>query len=248
MKRQSRIHIFILCLGLLLHQTCFANWKFLEPGIAYQDLAPSLIHDWSHLHAFKIDLKRYELKLVQKQETEKTFPTIFQYAAIHHASLAFNGGFFDEKQHPLGLRISTFHHLNSFKNISWWGVFYIENQHAFIRAAKAFRRNEKIEFAIQSGPRLLINGVSPSLHPGYAERTALCVLANQEIVVIISQYYPLSLKQLADILKAPPLQCKDALNLDGGSSTQFLAKFPRFYRHMPGLASVADAITVIQRK
>lgn len=248
MKRQSIIHFFILWLNLLVLPHAHAEWKTLAPGVSYQDLAPPILHDLSHLHVFKIDLKRYELKLIPKHATERSLPSIYQYAAIEHANLAFNGGFFDEKQQPLGLRISKFQRLNPFKNITWWGVFTIQNQIAQIQAAKAFQPNAKIEFAIQSGPRLLIDGKSPHLHPGFAERTALCVLPHHEMAIVISQYFPLTLQQLADILKAPPLECQNALNLDGGSSTQFIAKFPGFYRHMPGLASVADAIAVIKRQ
>lgn len=247
MKRHSRIVVFIIHCLVLASPTSFATWKPLEPGIEYQDLAPKLLHEWSHLHAFKIDPKRYTLKLIQQAQTEKTFPSIIQYATSDQGKLTFNGGFFDDKLHPLGLRISNFQTLNLMKPISWWGVFYLQHQTAKIQAAKAFHPRKDIEFAVQSGPRLLIAGRSPRLHPGFAERTALCILPNHEIVVVITQYFPLSLQQLADVLKSPSLGCQDALNLDGGSSTQFLARFSGFYRHMPGLASVADAITVIQR-
>jgi len=239
--------VFIVHCLILGSQNGFAAWKPLEPGIEYQDLAPKLLQDWSHLHAFKIDPKRHTLKFIQQAETEKTFPTIVQYANRHSGNLTFNGGFFDDKLHPLGLRISNYQTLNLLKPISWWGIFYLRKQQAKIQAAKSFHPQKDIEFAVQSGPRLLISGKSPRLHPGFAERTALCILPNHEIVVVISQYFPLSLQQLADILKASPLGCQDALNLDGGSSTQFLANFSGFHRHMPGLASVADAIAVIKR-
>jgi uncharacterized protein YigE (DUF2233 family) len=206
-----------------------------------------MIHDWSHIHVFKINLKQYRFELVQHHQTEQHFPTIHQYAAYQHAPLTFNGGFFDKKQHALGLRISNHHQLNPFKNISWWGVFYIENGRPYIKSARHFHSRQNIEFAIQSGPRLLVDGHIPPLHRGYAERTALCILPNQDVAVIITQYYPAELTHLARILKAAPLHCQQAINLDGGSSTQFLAKFSGFYRYMSGISSVSDAISVIPR-
>jgi uncharacterized protein YigE (DUF2233 family) len=249
MNTQGRLHIFIALLTIVMSPLILAesSWKNLRFGLAYQDLAPAPIHDWSHIHVFKIDLKHYRFELVQHHQTEHHFPTMHQYAEHQHAPLTFNGGFFDKKQQPLGLRISNHHQLNPFKNISWWGVFYIEHGRPYIKSARNFHQQKSMEFAIQSGPRLLVNGHIPSLHHGYAERTALCILPNHEVAVIITQYYPADLTHLAQILKKAPLHCQNAINLDGGSSTQFFAKFSGFYRYMSGITSVSDAITVIPR-
>lgn len=249
MNTQSRIKFFIalLFLNFSCSATVFAKWQELRSGLYYQDLAPTLIHDWSHIHVFKINPKLFRFELVSHQQTAYLFPTISQYAEYKHAPLSFNGGFFDNQQHPLGLRVSRFKRLNPFKNISWWGVFYIKNQTPYISSAKHFSYSKQIEFAIQSGPRLLVNGQLTNVHPGYAERTALCILPDHQVAVIITQYYPSTLKHLATLLKAPPLQCQDAINLDGGSSTQFFAKFSGFYRYMSGITSVSDAITVMPR-
>lgn len=249
MNTQSRFKFFIalLFVSLISIQSSYAKWQELRPGISYQDLSPILIHDWSHIHVFKIDPKQYQFELVQHQQTSHHFPTINQYAEHQHAPLSFNGGFFDNQQHPLGLRISKYQRLNPFKNISWWGVFYIKNQIPNISSAKNFSYSKQIEFAIQSGPRLLVDGHFTPVHQGYAERTALCILPDNQIAVIITQYYPTTLHRLAEILKSAPLHCQDAINLDGGSSTQFFAKFYGFYRHMSGITSVSDAITVMPR-
>jgi uncharacterized protein YigE (DUF2233 family) len=250
MNTQSK---FITFIALLC--TCFVSvvraddsWQQLQAGLMYQDIAPLYLRDWSHIHIFKVDPKQYTFELIQKKETGKTFPTINQYADIKKAKLTFNAGFFDAKLLPLGLRISNFKKLNNFKNISWWGVFYIQNHQAHIASAKTFSTSNNIEFAIQCGPRLLVNGHKPSLKAGYAERTALCILPNQEVAVVITQYLPMTLPQLAQMLGDAPLHCQNAINLDGGSSTQFLASFPGLHLHMPGLASVSDAISVIPRQ
>lgn len=247
MNRQSIFKKFIALLALGISHLSYAQWKMLEPGIEYQDLAPIYIKDWSHIHIFKINLSQQQLKLINYQDIQVPYPSIRQYAEHAHANLAINGGFFDQKQHPLGLRISQFKNTNGFKNISWWGVFYIQNQKAHIASARQFSTKQNIEFAIQAGPRLIIDKNIPSLRPGYAERTALCVLPSQELAIIVTQYFPMTLSQLAHILSQSPLNCQSALNLDGGSSTQFYAKFPGFFLQMPGLSSVSDAITVLPR-
>ncbi len=245
---QSLFRNFITLLMIFFNTQLCAGWKKISPGIEYQDMSPHYLSDWSHIHLFKISVGKYEFKLVNHQQLGVRFPSIEQYAKFKNAPLAFNGGFFDLRHRPLGLRISESKQTNAFKNISWWGVFRIQHQTASIESAKNFKLYPIPEFAIQSGPRLIIDKHIPSLRPGYAERTALCVLSNDEIAVIITQNFPMTLKQLAITLQGPPLNCQNALNLDGGSSTQFFAKFPHLFLHMPGLVSVSDAIIVSPRK
>ena len=248
MNRQSIFIKFIALFTIFFINSCFAQWKNVAPGIAYQDLAPFYLKKWSHIHTFKIDLNLQKLKLVRHNDLEQKFPSIEQYAESNQAPLAINGGFFDNNQKPLGLRVSDYKISNTFKSISWWGVFSIKNLSAAITSARLFQSNKEIEFAIQAGPRLVINRHIPSLRPGYAERTALCVISPHEIAIIITQYFPISLSQLAKLLIDQSLNCQDALNLDGGSSTQLFAKFSNFFIHMPGLASVSDAIVVLPRE
>ncbi len=246
MNTQSRILTFIALLAMYT-LPAQADWQTISPGVAYQDLSPFYIKDWSHIHVFKIDLNKQKFQLVLQQQVELTFPSIAQYAQYQKAPLLFNGGFFDKKQHPLGLRISNYKKLNPYKHISWWSVFYIKNNQAHITHSNQFHLVDRTEFAVQAGPRLIDHGKIPSLKPGYAERTALCILPNQEVAVIITQYFPMTLHQLARMLSDKPLQCQQAMNLDGGSSTQFFAKFSNFYLHMPGLSSVSDVIAVSPR-
>jgi uncharacterized protein YigE (DUF2233 family) len=248
MNTQSIFKIFIALFGLFFLSLANAStWQALKPGIMYQDISPIYIRDWSHIHVFKIDPKLFSFELIEKKQTEKMFPTINQYAEIKNANLTFNAGFFDANLSPLGLRISHYKKINNFKNISWWGVFYIKNQRPYISSAKQFSLSKDIEFAVQSGPRLIANGKTISVKGGYAERTALCILPNHEIAVVITQYFPMTLSQLGQMLSTESLACQDAINLDGGSSTQFSAKFSGFHLHMPGLAAVSDAIAVVPR-
>ena len=245
---QSLFRYFITLLVFFFHSNIFAGWKKITSGIEYQDMAPHYLSDWSHIHLFKIKVREHEFKLINHQQIGLRLPSIEQYAKHQQAAFAFNAGFFDTRHQPLGLRVSESKLSNPFKNISWWGVFRIQDQQASIQSAKNFKQYPLPEFAIQSGPRLIIDNHIPSLHPGYAERTALCVISPGEVAVIITQNFPMTLKQLAITLQGPPLYCQNALNLDGGSSTQFFAKFPHLFLHMPGLVSVSDAIIVSPRK
>jgi exopolysaccharide biosynthesis protein len=115
-----------------------------------------------------------------------------------------------------------------------------------------FKKNKEIEFAIQSGPRLVVNGKIPlSLKPGMDSRTALGITKNNDIILVATENLRLTTTQLASVMLAfqidGGLGCVDALNLDGGSSTQLYASFKNFYLDIAGYSAVTDAIIVVPR-
>ena len=48
-------------------------------------------------------------------------------------------------------------------------------------------------------------------------------------------------RELAKMLKAPPLSCIDAINLDGGSSSQLFAHINSFRLNVHGFSNISDA-------
>jgi uncharacterized protein YigE (DUF2233 family) len=220
------------------------EWRTLAPGIEYQDLEAALFTPWSHVHAFRINLSDNELSLVTAKELAREYASIEEYAKFSKALVAINGGFFDKNYKPLGLRIDNKRQQNPLKNISWWGVFYIKNQKAHLSSAAQYRPDEAIEFAIQSGPRLLVNQRIPTLKPGRAERSALGITFDGRVIVLITDNLPLTTTELAQLMKAPPLSCENALNLDGGSSSQLHAQLNSFQLDVYGFSNVSDAVIV----
>src|SRR5262249_13033419 len=144
---------------------------------------------------------------------------------------------------PLGLRVKAGTVKNPVKPVSWWAVFYIANGHAYIVPQKTYKTKPSITFALQSGPRLIINGKIPSLKPGFDARSALGITRDGKLIILATQV-ALSTLQVANIMQMPEnqggLNCSDALNLDGGSSTQLFAKINDFVLDVPGLTSVTD--------
>ena len=92
-----------------------------------------------------------------------------------------------------------------------------------------------------------MNGQVPTLRPGLANRSALGIDKHGKVIVVVTENLPISTSDLAHILAAPPLNCVDALNLDGGSSSQLYAKIDRFKLDVPGFSQVSDAIVVKRR-
>ena len=243
MRRQLKNTILTFFLGLFLSPLYAGDWQRLAPGIEYTDLG-TMLSPWSHLHAFKINLKKHTLHLATAASLNLTTTTAQYITQTNGAAIGINGGFFDNVFQPLGLRINNHTQLSPLKKISWWGVFFTKNQRAYLVPARQYQANPAIDFAIQGGPRLIIQGHVPRLKPGIAERTAIGINADNHLIIVITDHFPLTTNDLAQRLLAPPLSCVDALNLDGGSSTQLYANFPELKLNVPGLASVSDFVLV----
>ncbi|PJE11488.1 phosphodiester glycosidase family protein [Legionella sp.] len=223
------------------------DWRTLAPGIEYQDIDGNYLTPWSHLHAFRISLKENELSLVSAKDLSREHASVDEYAQFSKALLAINGGFFDNNYKPLGLRVYNKQQQNPAKNISWWGVFYVKNQRPYLSSISQYHYRNQVDFAIQSGPRLLINNRIPPLKPGRAERSALGITHDGRVIVVVTDNLPLSTTELAQLMKAPPLNCENALNLDGGSSSQLHADINSFRLEVHGFSNVSDAVIIKER-
>lgn len=236
--------IFVLSCLFIFNQA--HAWFSIAPGIEYQDIYTNSTINLTnaHIHAFKISLKynKFNLAFASDLKNKPAFVNNFakQYAAI----LAINGGFFDKSSKPLGLRITNYKQYNPIKNISWWGIFYIKNNKPQISQVNNFNKNNNISFAVQSGPRLIINGRIPKLKPGYAERTALGITQNNEIIIIVTQNFPITTTELAEFMQNSPLKCANALNLDGGNSSQLVVNLSDFQLNVTGFSEISDAIFI----
>ena len=220
------------------------NWRTIAAGIDYLDLGGNFLTPWSHIHVFRVNLKKNQFDLILADNLSRQHASVHEFARHSKSLIALNGGFFDKKFRPLGLRISNHQQENPLKRISWWGIFYIQNQTPFLTNVRHFKRNKSISFALQSGPRLIINGRIPSLKPGVAERSALGITDNNQVIVLVTEKAPMSTTDLAKIMKSTPLNCKEALNLDGGSSSQLHADIDSFQINVDNFSHISDAIII----
>lgn len=242
--------LYYLIVTLLLATPVFAlptHWQTLAPGLEYARINPSPGLS-SYLHAFRVDLRYYRFELAFSQDYKNNTDTIEELVQSHHAIAGVNGGFFSPEFKPLGLRINEGKEHSPLKNISWWGVFFIKDKQAYIVTQNNFQPDANIKFAVQSGPRLIINGKIPNLKPGAANRTALGITKSGRIILLATENLPLTTLQLAQIMQSPTaeggLNCLNAINLDGGSSTQLYAKINHFILDVPGYASITDAVLI----
>ena len=240
------LHLFFLLLFSIFSLSAYSanHWRALTDGVEYQDLEGGLLTPWSHIHAFRIDLTKHKLALSSAKDLSLKNASTDQFAQHSQALISINGGFFDHNFRPLGLRINEGSVENPLKSISWWGIFYIQNNQAHISNVRRFKHSPDIEFAIQSGPRLLIKGKIPSLKHGVADRSALGITADGRVIILMTTNAAMTTTELARLLKSPSLNCVDAINLDGGSSSQLYAHVNSFQLNVHGFSNVSDAVIV----
>lgn len=247
--------LLTLSLSSLLSTTLYAEpitWQHLQTGLDYTTIPMVAANNLpGKLHAFRIDLAQYQLNLATANDFSRNSASAQMFGTHQHALIAINGGFFTPRREILGLRITNGKILSPLKPISWWSVFYVKNNNAYIVPSKNFQSSNDISFAVQSGPRLVVNGAIPSLKPGVDERSALCITRDGKVIIAATENTPIATKDLAKILKQSNknggLDCQNALNLDGGSSTQLYAKIDDFDLDVPNFNTVTDAVIVLPK-
>jgi uncharacterized protein YigE (DUF2233 family) len=141
------------------------------------------------------------------------------------AFAAFNGGYFLPGGKPLGLLVQEGKALNPLRKADW-GVFYLEakgNPRILHRKDyAALAPTPAPVFAIECGPRLVVAGKALTFKPSRDRRTALAITAEGRILVVVFPR-PVELGTVSDYLLRR-WAVTDALNLDGGSSTQLATR------------------------
>lgn len=250
MKRTTYFLIYTLFFALVKPSYTFAHtqWQKLLPGLDYSKLTPGKINPWGSVHVFRIDPDLFSFNLALAKDYQVPASNVAQLAKKTNALLTINGGFFTPQLQPLGLRVNNNEILNPLKKISWLGVFYLQQNKPSIVAQNQFQYHHHINFAIQGGPRLIVDGQIPLLKPGFAERTAIGITHAHQVIIVITENTPLTTTQLAEIMlkseENDGLACQEALNLDGGHSTQLYAQIGDFVLDIPGFSAITDAIYI----
>lgn len=214
------------------------------PGIAHAtfEVRPVDAEPFSG-HAFKIDLDVVELRLVPAGGPAAR-RTVEQIAAPYPAAVAINASFFDKDGRAMGLAVDQGRVLATGKRQSW-GALVIDGKKARIVLGADIQDPLAYRLIVQGLPRLVVGGKVQQLKPQLAERTAVCA---EESVVVLVVSTTAETTAFARFLADPPekggLGCGDALNLDGGPSTQLVVKLPALTLSLPGGWGVPNALVV----
>jgi exopolysaccharide biosynthesis protein len=102
---------------------------------------------------------------------------------------------------------------------------------------------------IQGIPRLVVDGKVPALKQQLAERSAACAEGSVVTLVVSTKAETTAFARfLADSSEKGGLGCVNALNLDGGSSTQLVVKLPGLELSLPGGWAVPNALVATPGK
>lgn len=250
LRQISRVTLCLLVLVLMSYGAGAAKteWESLDSGLDYTFKRVAT----GKIHAFKVNPKQFRMGIVTADKLGQKSSSVKEMAKKAGAIVAINGGFFSPEYQNLGLLIDEGKIVSPLKNTSWWSVFYVKNGRPYITHTNSFNASSSVSMAVQSGPRLVVDGAIPKLKPSVAERSAICVTSKKEVVLIATENVFIQPTDLAEYLRKPlssdGLGCQSALNLDGGSSTQIYAKVGSFNLDVSGFNRVTNAVVVYPKK
>jgi hypothetical protein len=198
-------------------------------------------------HAFKVDLDMAQLRLVPAGGPSSR-RTVEEIVAPYPAVVAINASFFDKEGRAMGLAVDEGRLTASGKRQSW-GALVVDDKKARIVLGAEIDDPLAHRLIVQGIPRLVVGGKVQQLKPQIAERTAVCAERNVVVLVVSTKAEATAFARfLADPPDKGGLGCWDALNLDGGPSTQLVVKLPALALLLPGGWGVPNALVVVPGK
>lgn len=226
---------------LLFFPLCLsAAWRNLQPGLDYESRIEI------SAHVFRIDPAKFRVGLVLASDFKEPALTANEFRERSKAVLAVNGGFFAEAFRAMGLLFRNGKVLNPLR-ASAWGIFAVTD-----KGARILHRNdwdpkgvpEAVTAALQVGPRLVVDGAVQKFKPAAPDRrSAVGITSDGKIEIAIAEK-PVLMEDWAAFMKR---DCPDALNLDGGGSTQIAAKISDWSLNVEGFTAVPDGLAVFPR-
>ena len=223
------------------------RFRVVAPGISHAtfDVRPQDGEPFSG-HVFRIDLGEAELRLVPAGGASPR-QTVEQITSPFPAVVAVNASFFDKDGRAMGLAVSEGRLVATSKRASW-GALVVSGMDARIILGSGIADPLAHRLIIQGIPRLVVGGQVPGLKPQVAERTAVCVAGSRVVIVVTTKAESTAFARfLAESSEKAGLGCSDALNLDGGPSTQLVVRLPALTLSLPGWG-VPNALVVTPGK
>jgi hypothetical protein len=217
---------------LVLAATAQADWTILssasEPGRSGVVHRHVVLENGARSERITVDLAIFSTKscTLRVLQNEDDADSLADMMRNEKCLAGVNGGYFDEKFAPIGLRMANGQMIAPLQRARLiTGVLVASSRGVQIVRSREFSRRAGVTAAVQCGPFLVdrgqsIGGLNDS-RP--ARRTfAATTTGNRALVGVCSNVSLAELsRMLATTLFAEDLRIERALNLDGGSSTGF---------------------------
>jgi len=211
-------------------------------------------------HGVGLDVSRVDLQIADARTGNREVAEVNELVAATHALAGVNGTFFDDNHRPVGWLVSGGVQLNPIHDTPWFAALVLREDagHRWleilpteaIRALSPAGR-QSVRFAIQVGPRTVVEGEPLKLKSQSAERTAACIVSPTELVLIATEGAAVDANWLAWLMARPEAQggfgCQSGLMFDGGPSTQLSLRTPSLNDDVPGGWPVPNAVVAVPR-
>ena len=233
------LSIIILILLFFLGSARSSNssiWHNKAKGISFASIKLSYGEPDEFLSFIRIDPKIYRAKVLSAKKFGNQSLTVKEIAEKSGAVAVINASYFDENEEPLGyLKINgKVHNDYIAEPIIYSGIITVTNGKIDILHRSNFK-SENCDEAVQIGPRLISNqketqGIKNTIdYKKKARRAGMAVDKNGNILLFKTSKAIASWEQIIlTIMSNPSLNIVEAINLDGGSSTQIYVKSGSF--------------------
>ncbi len=194
-------------------------------------------------HELEIDLLTAELRVLDARDHGRDAMTAREFAEVTGAAAVVNGPFFDVDGSPMGLLVIDGKERQSLRRADW-GVFYVDGAGAHVVHTRDYGGGRGIKQAFQVGPRLVVDGEVLALKPQSARRTAVCTKSSGKVVALVAGV-SVGASELASYLAS--IGCTNALNLDGGPSSQLFVSSGGVQIEEPGGTGIPIALGVFPK-
>lgn len=200
------------------------EWRRIAPDLEATTVSTGLAS--TDVVLVRTRLARFRVGVVRASEHGSHRASVRRLSEASGAVLGINANFFDESGRALGLVVSKGTVLQRLHGggRTLTGVFAVDPRGPRIESRVAYSPIGVLE-AIQAGPRLVSNGapVSGLTSSGAsARRAGACIDQEHRLLFFAasSGLLGLTFDELQQILLRPGINCRDALNFDGGGSAQ----------------------------
>lgn len=180
--------------------------------------------------SYTVDCRKQTIRFYWKDKQHQPLGSLGrlkEYVEAQHKQLIFamNGGMYKTDQSPLGLYVENGKEYAPLNKKDGGGNFYLQPNGVFfitkkgkaeLRKTEKFISDSTIQYATQSGPMLVIDGL---IHPEFKQgstklniRNGVGILPNGQVLFAMSKH-PVSLYDFAHYFKQRG--CRNALYLDG---------------------------------